>query len=282
MSRRSRSRSPSSSQPPPLLTHGESTTAFLTHLADNLLLPEETLATAFLYKHRYERWNEKNKTPESQRLDEHMLAIASLSLAAKSTEHPRRLREFLLPSHTLAQPPSTPPLTFPSTLYDTLRQSLVNSEHILLRTLGFELRSDTKVPYFYLPELVSRCLGVGITEEGGVATVGVMGTALGLEARRWARWAASSRRFALGYPAKTVAVICVRKAVHELGLKIAGVKEREDWELMEEEDPDARTERMELEDGLEEFVERVAGASKGGVDLEDVREGIRDMTWAFA
>ncbi|BFZ64529.1 hypothetical protein YB2330_005675 [Saitoella coloradoensis] len=210
-----------------------------------------------------------------------MLAIASLSLAAKSTEHPRRLREFLLPAHTLAQP-STLPLTFPSTLYDTLRQSLVNSEHILLRTLGFELRSDTKIPYFYLPELVSRCLGVGITEEGGFATVGVMGTALGLEARRWARWAASSRELALGYPAKTVAVVCVRKAVHELGLKIAGPKEREDWELiMEEEDPSAGMERMELEDGLEEFVERVGGGPRGGVDLEDVRDGIRDLIWSL-
>lgn len=87
------------------------------------------------------------------------LALASLSLASKATESPRRLREILLPAHALLHPPSTynpnngpntntntssnplaKPLKIPSVEYDALRATLVQAELILLRVLGFELR----------------------------------------------------------------------------------------------------------------------------------------------
>ena len=52
------------------------------------------------------------------------LSLAALSLATKATESPRRLREFLLPAYALLHP-TADPLTFPSTLYDALRGTLV-------------------------------------------------------------------------------------------------------------------------------------------------------------
>ncbi len=89
-----------------------------------------------------------------------------MSLASKSTESPRRLREFLLPAHRLlhGHDPSRPlspnpiakPLTIPSATYDTLRATLVQAELVLLRVLAFELRIP--LPLDYLPRYLDRTL----------------------------------------------------------------------------------------------------------------------------
>ncbi|KAL8704783.1 MAG: hypothetical protein Q9225_008064, partial [Loekoesia sp. 1 TL-2023] len=85
------------------------------------------------------------------------LSLATLSLAAKSTESPRRLSSLLLPAHRLLHPPSTsPPLNVPSPKYDTLRATLVQAELILLRVLGFELRLPS--PLEYLQRYVERAM----------------------------------------------------------------------------------------------------------------------------
>jgi hypothetical protein len=94
-------------------------------------------------------------------------SLAAISLASKASEHPRRLREILVPAYQFRPHrflkltlsivnPDKPPLTFPSDLYDSLRYSTVTSELILLRILKFELR--ILLPQAYLPRLISRVL----------------------------------------------------------------------------------------------------------------------------
>ncbi|KAL8839794.1 MAG: hypothetical protein Q9170_001605 [Blastenia crenularia] len=78
------------------------------------------------------------------------LSLATLSLASKSTESPRRLSSLLLPAHRLLHPPSSSsPLTIPSPAYDSLRATLVQAELVLLRVLGFELRLPSPMEYLH-------------------------------------------------------------------------------------------------------------------------------------
>ncbi|KAL8827803.1 MAG: hypothetical protein Q9191_002960, partial [Dirinaria sp. TL-2023a] len=100
------------------------------------------------------------------------LALATLSLAGKATESPRRLREILLPAHRLLHPPADPfqdTLKIPSETYDNLRATLVQAELILLRVLGFELRLPS--PMEYLPRYLERAMedlaDAGEDYEGG-------------------------------------------------------------------------------------------------------------------
>lgn len=95
------------------------------------------------------------------------LALASLSLASKGTEAPRRLREFLLPAWRLLQSSnaSAEPLTLPSVLYDSLRATVVEAELILLRVLKFELRIP--LPLEYLPRYLDRTIGEINAGSGG-------------------------------------------------------------------------------------------------------------------
>lgn len=92
------------------------------------------------------------------------LALACLSLASKSTESPRRLRELLLPAQRLLFRPIDPlnsnpvakPVIVPSATYDALRATLVQAELILLRVLGFELRVPLSLGY--LPRYLERAM----------------------------------------------------------------------------------------------------------------------------
>lgn len=98
--------------------------------------------------------------PHGWRGETQTLSLASLSLAAKTTESPRRLRELLLPAHRLLHPlsssTSTAPLTVPSPTYDALRATLVQAELILLRVLGFDLRIPH--PLDFLPRYLARAM----------------------------------------------------------------------------------------------------------------------------
>ena len=74
------------------------------------------------------------------------------------------MREILFPAHRLlhqnSEAPSDPidyPLVVPSTIYDSLRATLVQAELMLLRVLGFELRIP--LPLDYLPRYVERAMG---------------------------------------------------------------------------------------------------------------------------
>ena len=73
-----------------------------------------------------------------------MLALATLSLAAKSTESPRRLSSLLPPAYQLLQRFR---LYVPSQEYDILRATLVRSKLLVLRVLRFELRRDSPLAW---------------------------------------------------------------------------------------------------------------------------------------
>lgn len=73
------------------------------------------------------------------------------------------MREILFPAHHLlhqhngsSSDPINQPLVVPSTIYDSLRATLVQAELVLLRILGFELRIP--LPLDYLPRYIERAL----------------------------------------------------------------------------------------------------------------------------
>ena len=140
---------------------------------------------------KYHRWFDaaiesgSQDLPPGRLLDEYTLALASLSLSTKSTECPRRLRDILLPAYAilhsganananadcassnkrLAPAQTQTPLTYPSHKYDTLRQTLVQAELILLRALGFAIYVRT--PYEFLPRLVGKVVNTKVYGSGG-------------------------------------------------------------------------------------------------------------------
>ena len=74
------------------------------------------------------------------------------------------MREILFPAHHLlhqqsgaSSEPDNGPLVVPSTRYDSLRETLVQAELMLLRILGFELRIP--LPLDYLPRYLERAMG---------------------------------------------------------------------------------------------------------------------------
>ncbi|KAH0614594.1 uncharacterized protein H6S33_000230 [Morchella sextelata] len=279
----------------PLLLPSDDPATFLTLMADTLRLSSETLTMAYVYIHRYKRWcadtdsaaadsspspdsagaDTDARQPVSDLLDEHnqanapgppgtrpapatahqTLSLASLSLATKATESPRRLREFLIPAYTL-QHPTSPPLTFPSPLYDALRSTLVTAELLLLRVLRFELRLP--LPYEYLPRLLERALTLSdapAAEEERLEcrVVDWKDTALGRAV--WVKVAQAMTRYRVCnfFPARAVAAACVYYvAVVERGLRAPG--------------------------GAEVWVRRVAGERVEWEDFVDALEEIRALT----
>lgn len=74
------------------------------------------------------------------------------------------MREILFPAHRLlhqhneaSSNPIDQVLTVPSTIYDSLRATLVQAELVLLRILGFELR--IALPLDYVPRYLERSMG---------------------------------------------------------------------------------------------------------------------------
>lgn len=68
----------------------------LMSLLSQLRLPEESVALALLYKYKFRRWAQDQSFST---LDDEMLSLAVISLAAKASERPRRLREILVPAY---------------------------------------------------------------------------------------------------------------------------------------------------------------------------------------
>lgn len=68
----------------------------LLDLLSQLRLPEESIALALLYKHKFYKWQ---STKSETSLDDELLSLACVSLAAKSSEKSRRLREILVPAY---------------------------------------------------------------------------------------------------------------------------------------------------------------------------------------
>ncbi|KAA8901373.1 hypothetical protein FN846DRAFT_988137 [Sphaerosporella brunnea] len=233
----------------------------MTLIADSLRLRQETLAMAFVYTHKYRHHARSDKTM-AELLDEYTLSLASLSLATKATESPRRLRELLLPAYALLNP-SDPPLTFPSALYDALRGTVVTAELLLLRVLRFDIRLP--LAYDYLPRMLEKVLTLDGTahidylpddEREEIRVVDVKDTRIGAAVWCLVSEAVRSYRLVILFPARTVAAACIFVAMQEAGLRIA--MEGKTWVRK------LTGDRVEFED-FEEAVEEVR-------TLREVRE----------
>ncbi|KAI9820698.1 MAG: hypothetical protein M1827_005067 [Pycnora praestabilis] len=203
-------------------------------MADVLRLPEETLAMSFVYLNRYKRYCSVANSHEL--LDSHTLSLACLSLASKSTEAPRRLREFLLPAYRILhfRNAAAESLTFPSNKYDSLRATVVQAELILLRVLKFELRII--LPFEFLPRYLDRTIG-GINTGGAgwggtedydgfgkehrdeYKIVDLMETGTGRACRARAVEACENYQLANFFPARAVAAACLHMTLKERGMK---------------------------------------------------------------
>ncbi|KAL8762181.1 MAG: hypothetical protein Q9184_001778 [Pyrenodesmia sp. 2 TL-2023] len=207
--------------------------AFTDAMADLLRLPDETLAMSYIYLNKYLRFYRTSQT--SDPLDSYTLSLATLSLASKSTESPRRLSSILLPAHALLHPSTTSEcstLTVPSPKYDVLRATLVQAELILLRILGFELRLPSPMEFFqrYLERALEDVDRVGedynawdkeAREEYGVLDGdGVMGTRIGRTCRAGVAEACKDYQLANLFPARAVALGVVCMVLEARGLRI--------------------------------------------------------------
>ncbi|KAI5818197.1 hypothetical protein BZA77DRAFT_307586 [Pyronema omphalodes] len=215
---------------PSLLTCTNSFT-FITLISDSLRLRDETLAMAFVYINKYLSF--LRDTPDAEELlDDYTLSLASLSLATKATESPRRLREFLLPAYSLMNPDAEP-LTFPSALYDSLRGTLVAAEFLLLRVLRFDIRLP--LPFDYLPRYLEKTLVLhgtdhldfaGHDEKEEISVVDVKFTALGRKTWRLVVEAMKDFRLVNFFTARTVAVACFWVVLEKEGMKAREGRER--------------------------------------------------------
>ncbi|RPA86969.1 hypothetical protein BJ508DRAFT_410565 [Ascobolus immersus RN42] len=224
-------------------------------------LQEESISMAFVYMHKYQRWVRKAKEDQfpfevEGLLDDYTIALTSLVLATKSTESPRRLRELLLPAYSLLHP-SHPPLTFPSYKYDNLRDTLVNSELIMLRVLKFDLLLP--LPYQYLEKYLSRVLVVGGLRgaqdlddskpgrKEEYAIVEVINGGTGRKARGVVYDAMKNPKMIL-YPARVIAAAAVYITIREQGFGV--VMSTEEWVAAM---TDKRVEACDLEEILEDL-----------------------------
>ncbi len=185
--------------------------AFTVLLCEKCALPDETLATAFLYTHKYGQWQKDTQWTEDPGLDDYSLFLAALSLAAKTTENLRRMRELLVPAWDILHAKEAP-LTFPSHRYDALRAGVVNSEMILLRALQFDVRLP--LPYVHLPRLLDRVVQGTTTDRSCIS----------LNARRWVTWSMRHFRLSVLYPQRAIALVCVYLACQENGLEPGNIK----------------------------------------------------------
>ncbi|KAI4102441.1 MAG: hypothetical protein L6R37_004380 [Teloschistes peruensis] len=126
---------------------------------------------SYLYLNKYLRFHRASKATDS--LDPYV-CVPPCTLKPPSSQSPRRLSSIILPAHALLHPAtpnnpqSTPPLKIPSQEYDILRATLVQSELLLLRVLGFELRIPSPLDYIarYLERATEDVERVGDDYDG--------------------------------------------------------------------------------------------------------------------
>ncbi|KAJ8102052.1 hypothetical protein POJ06DRAFT_76094 [Lipomyces tetrasporus] len=141
---------------------------FLFLLGEILRLPLNTVCIALVFAHKYHAFTisagqlaERAEQQYPELIDEYSLSITCLSLATKSTESPRRLRELLVPAYHLLHGSSAPRLTFPSHAYDALRAGIVHFELVLLRILDYDTGIRTALSSNF--SLLERTLDRGIS-----------------------------------------------------------------------------------------------------------------------
>ncbi|CAO3631010.1 unnamed protein product [Mucor fragilis] len=128
---------------------------FLRQSSSMLDLPIRTTATAVLYYHRFNEFmNSKEKVinvdgtlTEEDALyqNEELLTTTCLQLACKATEVPRKVRDLVNVGYRYYHPTGTT-LNVDEN-YFKMRSSLVTSELLLVRALGFDL--EVELPFAY-------------------------------------------------------------------------------------------------------------------------------------
>ncbi|KAF2200509.1 hypothetical protein GQ43DRAFT_417868 [Delitschia confertaspora ATCC 74209] len=191
---------------------------------------------AFLYVNHFSKYVKlANPTEVLPSLDTLTVALAALSLASKSTEAPRRLREFLLPAWRIinSHKPSEEPLLIPSNLYDTLRSTLVQAELILLRVMKFELRKE--LPFEFASRYLARSMDqINARSDGWLETddydgysgkqkaeyniVDLMETSIGRICKLKVLEACRNYQVASYFPTRVIAAVSVHLALQEQGL----------------------------------------------------------------
>lgn len=137
-------------------------------MADILRLPDETLATAFIYIHKYDHFIRRDPDKSSP-LDHFTLNLAALRLASLTLSTPRSPSKLIIPAYAILHP-DAPPLSTSSPTYEKLRATLMRATTLLSRALGFKLLVST--PLDYLSTYLRRAQdwqfagGVRLNEDG--------------------------------------------------------------------------------------------------------------------
>ncbi|KAL1647374.1 hypothetical protein SLS58_002702 [Diplodia intermedia] len=169
--------------------------SMITLLGDILRLPEECLALSFVFLNRYQKFQRQQKTLLG--LDDHMLALACLSVASKAKDAPRR------------------------------------SELILLRVLKFELRVST--PFDFLSGYLGEAMRDFGVDDGSADAKGcfddrnkekkeadriadLMETGIAKDCKAKALNACKNYQLANYFPAKTVTAACIYIILRDRGL----------------------------------------------------------------
>ncbi|KAI9681339.1 MAG: hypothetical protein M1817_002622 [Caeruleum heppii] len=203
-------------------------TDLLSILADILRLPEESLALAHIYQHRYRHHSTAHPSLKDP-LDAHTLSLSALLLASKITSAPRRPLDIILPAfqilHTPAHPRSIdskdghPPITTvdpSSKLYDTLHRTLLHAETLLTLTLGSKLREQTAFafPPTYLTNGLRGTSGEGLSDatpewKDEWRIIDVMDTNLGRKSREIVAKMYHQAPLITEYPARALAASAI-------------------------------------------------------------------------
>ncbi|KAK2646968.1 hypothetical protein Ddye_022163 [Dipteronia dyeriana] len=124
--------------------------AFIQNLGLRLELPQTTIGTSMVLCHRF--FVRRSHATH----DRFLIATASLFLAAKSEETPRPLNDMLKASSELYHKQDFTLLSYllPVDWFEQYRERVIESEHILLITLNFEL--NVQHPYASLTSIVNK------------------------------------------------------------------------------------------------------------------------------
>ncbi|KAK3190015.1 hypothetical protein Dsin_029576 [Dipteronia sinensis] len=124
--------------------------AFIQNLGLRLELPQTTIGTSMVLCHRFF----VRRSHASH--DRFLIASAALFLAAKSEETPRPLNDVLKASSELYHKQDFTLLSYllPVDWFEQYRERVIESEHILLITLNFEL--NVQHPYASLTSIVNK------------------------------------------------------------------------------------------------------------------------------
>ncbi|RUS15159.1 cyclin-like protein [Endogone sp. FLAS-F59071] len=139
---------------------------FIRETSAMLQLPLQTIGTTLLYYHRYHEFmrrltSEKPIAPEEEaeclQIEETLLATTCIHVACKTTETPRKIRDVINVGHRFLHP-KEPTLDISETYYG-LRSSLITSELVLLRALGYEL--DAELPFGWALKVIRGTALIG-------------------------------------------------------------------------------------------------------------------------